>query len=64
MHKIKYIKIIIIYIYIGYQICPEVKVIATPGHTMDDVTVLVETTVSEKPTCFAITGLFFKNNII
>ncbi|XP_003695694.1 metallo-beta-lactamase domain-containing protein 1 [Apis florea] len=44
----------------GYQICPEVKVIATPGHTMDDVTVLVETTVSEKPTCFAITGDLFE----
>lgn len=40
----------------GYQICPEVKVIATPGHTPDDVTVLVETIVSGKSTCFAITG--------
>ncbi|KAF3428773.1 hypothetical protein E2986_02275 [Frieseomelitta varia] len=44
----------------GYQICPEVKVIATPGHTPDDITVLVETIVSEKSTCFAITGDLFE----
>ncbi|KAK1132320.1 hypothetical protein K0M31_016431 [Melipona bicolor] len=44
----------------GYQICPEVKIIATPGHTPDDITVLVETTVSGKSTCFAITGDLFE----
>ncbi|XP_068966813.1 metallo-beta-lactamase domain-containing protein 1 [Bombus flavifrons] len=44
----------------GYKICPEVKVIATPGHTPDDVTVLVETTVSGRSTCFAITGDLFE----
>ncbi|OAD62304.1 Metallo-beta-lactamase domain-containing protein 1 [Eufriesea mexicana] len=44
----------------GYKICPEVEVIATPGHTADDVTVLVEASISEKSTCFAITGDLFE----
>ncbi|CAK9816595.1 Metallo-beta-lactamase domain-containing protein 1 [Anthophora plagiata] len=44
----------------GYKISPEVKVVATPGHTQDDVTVLVETTICGKPTCFAITGDLFE----
>nr|XP_003706977.1 PREDICTED: metallo-beta-lactamase domain-containing protein 1 [Megachile rotundata] len=39
-----------------YQICPEVKVVATPGHTSEDVTVLVKT----KTTCYAITGDLFE----
>ncbi|XP_076752573.1 metallo-beta-lactamase domain-containing protein 1 [Xylocopa sonorina] len=43
-----------------YQICPEVKVITTPGHTPDDVSVLIETTISGKSICFAITGDLFE----
>lgn len=44
----------------GYEICPGVRVIATPGHTSDDVTVLVDTIVFGKPTRFAITGDLFE----
>ncbi|XP_054014661.1 metallo-beta-lactamase domain-containing protein 1 isoform X1 [Hylaeus anthracinus] len=43
-----------------YKLCPEVKVIATPGHTSDDVTVLIETIVSGRSTTFAITGDLFE----
>ncbi|KZC05150.1 PREDICTED: metallo-beta-lactamase domain-containing protein 1 [Dufourea novaeangliae] len=43
-----------------YEICPEVKVMATPGHTAEDVTVVVESTVPGKSTCFAITGDLFE----
>ena len=43
-----------------YKVCPEVKVIATPGHTSDDVTVLAETMTQGKSTCFAITGDLFE----
>ncbi|XP_034183698.1 metallo-beta-lactamase domain-containing protein 1 [Osmia lignaria lignaria] len=43
-----------------YKICPEVKVVTTPGHTSDDVTVLVETKKHAKPICFAITGDLFE----
>lgn len=41
-----------------YKLCPGVKIISTPGHTSDDVTVWVETMVSGKSTHFAITGTF------
>nr|XP_033339615.1 metallo-beta-lactamase domain-containing protein 1-like [Megalopta genalis]XP_033339616.1 metallo-beta-lactamase domain-containing protein 1-like [Megalopta genalis] len=44
----------------AYEICPEVKVIATPGHTSEDVTVLAQRTVSKKSTCYAITGDLFE----
>ncbi|XP_017882015.1 metallo-beta-lactamase domain-containing protein 1 isoform X2 [Ceratina calcarata] len=44
----------------GYRICPGVRVVATPGHTSDDVTVLVDTTISSKSICFAITGDLFE----
>ncbi|XP_076685731.1 metallo-beta-lactamase domain-containing protein 1 [Andrena cerasifolii] len=43
-----------------YKVCPEVRVVATPGHTSDDVTVLVETVIQGKSTCFAITGDLFE----
>lgn len=40
-----------------YELCPGVKVIATPGHTSEDVTVLVQTIKNEKKICIAITGI-------
>ena len=43
-----------------YKVCPGVKVIATPGHTSDDVTVLAETITQGKSTCFAVTGFVKK----
>ncbi|XP_076639785.1 metallo-beta-lactamase domain-containing protein 1 [Colletes latitarsis] len=43
-----------------YKLCPEVKVVTTPGHTSDDVTVWVESIVSGKSTHFAITGDLFE----
>ncbi|XP_076662139.1 metallo-beta-lactamase domain-containing protein 1 [Halictus rubicundus] len=44
----------------AYAICPSVIVLATPGHTADDVTVLARSTVDGKSTCFAITGDLFE----
>ncbi|EFN75464.1 metallo-beta-lactamase domain-containing protein 1 [Harpegnathos saltator] len=43
-----------------YELCPGVKVIATPGHTAEDVTVIVETIRNGEKTCFAITGDLFE----
>jgi len=40
----------------GYELCPDVKVIATPGHTAEDVTVLVKTT--KEKMLFAVTGIY------
>lgn len=40
----------------GYELCPDVKVIATPGHTTEDVTVLVKTT--KEKMLFAVTGIY------
>ncbi|KMQ89562.1 metallo-beta-lactamase domain-containing protein 1-like protein [Lasius niger] len=45
----------------GYELCPGVKVIATPGHTAEDVTVLVDTMKDGKKTVFAVTGDLFEN---
>jgi len=42
----------------GYELCPGVKVIASAGHTPEDVTVFVDTTKDQKKTRFAITGIF------
>lgn len=42
----------------GYELCPDVKVIATPGHTAEDVTVLVKTT--KEKMLFAVTGDLFE----
>lgn len=44
----------------GYELCPGVKVVATPGHTREDVTVLVETTIDGEIKRFAITGDLFE----
>ncbi|KAL6424306.1 hypothetical protein ACFW04_009843 [Cataglyphis niger] len=44
----------------GYTLCPGVKVIATPGHTAEDVTVLVETIKDEEKMLYAITGDLFE----
>ncbi|XP_031831029.1 metallo-beta-lactamase domain-containing protein 1 [Nomia melanderi] len=44
----------------AYEICPGVKIIATPGHTAEDVTVLVQSTTSGKSVWFAITGDLFE----
>jgi len=44
----------------GYRLCPGVKVIASAGHTPEDVTVLVDTTKDQKKIRFAITGIFLK----
>ncbi|KAM0728172.1 Metallo-beta-lactamase domain-containing protein 1 [Formica fusca] len=44
----------------GYELCPGVKVIATPGHTAEDVTVLVETTKDGEKMLFAVTGDLFE----
>nr|XP_012225120.1 PREDICTED: metallo-beta-lactamase domain-containing protein 1 [Linepithema humile]XP_012225121.1 PREDICTED: metallo-beta-lactamase domain-containing protein 1 [Linepithema humile] len=44
----------------GYELCPGVKVIATPGHTAEDVTVLVESIRDGETTVFAITGDLFE----
>lgn len=41
----------------GYELCPGVKIIATPGHTAEDVTVLVESIRDGKTMVFAITGI-------
>lgn len=40
----------------GYELCPNVKVIATPGHTAEDVTVLVKTT--KEKMLLAVTGIY------
>ncbi|XP_072763161.1 metallo-beta-lactamase domain-containing protein 1 isoform X2 [Anoplolepis gracilipes] len=44
----------------GYELCSGVKVIATPGHTVEDITVLVETTRDGEKTLFAVTGDLFE----
>ncbi|RLU20836.1 hypothetical protein DMN91_007450 [Ooceraea biroi] len=41
----------------GYELCPGVKVVASAGHTPEDVTVLVDTTKDGEKTRFAITGI-------
>ncbi|XP_011875272.1 PREDICTED: metallo-beta-lactamase domain-containing protein 1 [Vollenhovia emeryi] len=43
-----------------YELCPGVKVTATPGHTAEDVTVLVETMKDREPRLVAITGDLFE----
>ncbi|XP_014477717.1 PREDICTED: metallo-beta-lactamase domain-containing protein 1 [Dinoponera quadriceps] len=43
-----------------YKLCPGVKVVATPGHTAEDVTVLVETMKDGEKICYAITGDLFE----
>ncbi|XP_076246995.1 metallo-beta-lactamase domain-containing protein 1 [Calliopsis andreniformis] len=43
-----------------YKISPEVRVVYTPGHTSDDVTVVVRTVVNGKSSCIAITGDLFE----
>ncbi|XP_012527248.1 metallo-beta-lactamase domain-containing protein 1 isoform X2 [Monomorium pharaonis] len=44
----------------GYELCPGVKVTATPGHTREDVTVLVKTMKDEEVKLLAITGDLFE----
>lgn len=44
----------------GYQLCDCIKVIQTPGHTHDDVSVIVTTQIDRKKICFAITGDLFE----
>ncbi|XP_011338226.2 metallo-beta-lactamase domain-containing protein 1 [Ooceraea biroi] len=44
----------------GYELCPGVKVVASAGHTPEDVTVLVDTTKDGEKTRFAITGDLFE----
>lgn len=39
-----------------YELCPGVKVTATPGHTSEDVTVLIEIIRDGKKIYFAVTG--------
>lgn len=41
----------------GYKLCSDVNVIATPGHTKEDVTVLVNTTMDGEAKLIAITGM-------
>lgn len=43
-----------------YELCPGVKVIATPGHTAEDVTVLVDTIKDGEIKLLAITGDLFE----
>ncbi|XP_032680786.1 metallo-beta-lactamase domain-containing protein 1 [Odontomachus brunneus] len=43
-----------------YELCPGVKIVYTPGHTGEDVTVLVETMKNGEKICFAITGDLFE----
>ncbi|XP_029162513.1 metallo-beta-lactamase domain-containing protein 1 isoform X1 [Nylanderia fulva] len=45
----------------GYELCPGVNVIATPGHTAEDVSVVVNTMKNGKKTVIAITGDLFEN---
>jgi len=45
----------------GYELCPGVKVTATPGHTREDVSVLVETIVNGEIKLLAITGIHRDN---
>ncbi|KAL6267258.1 metallo-beta-lactamase domain-containing protein 1 [Pogonomyrmex barbatus] len=44
----------------GYELCPGVKVIATPGHTKEDVTVLVEMIKDGEIKLLAVTGDLFE----
>ncbi|KAG5314031.1 PREDICTED: metallo-beta-lactamase domain-containing protein 1 isoform X1 [Acromyrmex echinatior] len=44
----------------GYKLCSDVNVIATPGHTKEDVTVLVNTTMDGEAKLIAITGDLFE----
>ncbi|KAG7205819.1 hypothetical protein KM043_007762 [Ampulex compressa] len=44
----------------GYQLCGGVRVVATPGHTSEDVTVLVETESDGTRSTYAITGDLFE----
>lgn len=46
--------------YEEYILCEGVKVIATPGHTAEDITVLVQTIINGQPKCVAITGDLFE----
>lgn len=41
----------------GYELCPGVKITATPGHTREDVTVLVEMIKDGEVKILAITGI-------
>ncbi|KYN04763.1 PREDICTED: metallo-beta-lactamase domain-containing protein 1 [Cyphomyrmex costatus] len=44
----------------GYELCPGVTVMATPGHTKEDVTVLVKTIMDGEAKLVAITGDLFE----
>ncbi|XP_025994142.1 metallo-beta-lactamase domain-containing protein 1 isoform X3 [Solenopsis invicta] len=44
----------------GYELCPGVKITATPGHTREDVTVLVEMIKDGEVKILAITGDLFE----
>ncbi|KAH0945627.1 hypothetical protein HN011_000734 [Eciton burchellii] len=44
----------------GYELCPGVKVIASAGHTPEDVTVFVDTMKDQKKIRFAVTGDLFE----
>lgn len=46
-----------------YNICEGVKIIATPGHTADDVTVLVDGVFNEEEITIAITGFYSRKNL-
>ncbi|XP_015187930.1 PREDICTED: metallo-beta-lactamase domain-containing protein 1 isoform X1 [Polistes dominula] len=43
-----------------YILCDGVKVLATPGHTSEDITVLVQTNINGQSSCVAITGDLFE----
>ncbi|XP_063993077.1 metallo-beta-lactamase domain-containing protein 1 [Diachasmimorpha longicaudata] len=43
-----------------YQLCPGVKLLRTPGHTHDDVSVIVESTVDGEKVTIAIVGDLFE----
>ncbi|XP_046829562.1 metallo-beta-lactamase domain-containing protein 1 isoform X2 [Vespa velutina] len=43
-----------------YILCEGVKVLATPGHTSEDITVLVQTNINGRSSCVAITGDLFE----
>ncbi|KAL0105026.1 hypothetical protein PUN28_016564 [Cardiocondyla obscurior] len=43
-----------------YELCQGVKITATPGHTADDITILVDTIKDKEPKVIAITGDLFE----
>ncbi|XP_066583075.1 metallo-beta-lactamase domain-containing protein 1 [Prorops nasuta] len=44
----------------SYNLTENVKIVATPGHTTDDITVFVQTIIDGKIACVAITGDLFE----